>query len=177
MGIRKDILEKYVSKNFIETGTSQGDAVARALECGFENAYSVEIDPGLYEQCKKRFAGKSNVHLYLGDSFVVLPEILKNIQCPSTFWLDAHLNGVSPCIGKFKCPILREIDLILNHNINHTLIIDDREFFAGNGTDYWDNVKESEIMDCIKKHSDKLMISYESGRHPDNIIVVRIDKA
>jgi hypothetical protein len=72
---------------------------------------------------------------------------------------------------------LREIDLILNHNINHTLIIDDREFFVGNGTDYWDNVKESEIMDCIKKHSDKLMISYESGRHPDNIIVVRIDKA
>jgi len=173
VGIRKEILEKYVSKNFIETGTFQGDTIVKALECGFENIYSIEIDPKLHKNCQKRFADKSNVHLYLGDSHLIIPQILKNISAPSTFWLDAHPNGVSSCVGKYKCPILSEINSILNHNINHTLIIDDRHLFVGAGIIDWDSVRESQIMAEIKKHG-RTRISYEDGRQPNNIIVVKM---
>jgi len=176
MGIKIEILKKYVNKNFIETGSFKGDGIETALRSGFKNIYSIEVDPVWYGRCKKRFIGKDNIYLYLGDSPAVLPEILKKIQEPSTFWLDAHPNGVSSGSGRVKCPILGEIALVLGHNTSHTLLIDDREFFAGNGIDYWGNVNESQIMEEIKKYSDKVTVSYEDGRKKNNVIVIREKK-
>ena len=164
-----------MNDNFIETGTCEGDGVAIALDCGFKNIYSIEIDPNLYAQCKKRFEGKNNVHLYMGDSMEFLPQILSQIGSLSTFWLDAHMNDVSTYAGKFRCPILQEIDLILNSNIKHTLLIDDRRLFVGNGISHWDNVKESEILALIKSKNSNLTISYEDGCVKDDVLVVKYE--
>jgi len=174
MSLPENTLRRYLTPNFIETGTCEGDSVNLALKCGFENIYSIEIDPNLYDFCKKRFDGKSNVHLYLGDSLIALPEILKDIKSPSTFWLDAHMNDVSTYVGKFRCPILSEIDMIFSHNINHTLLIDDRRLFVGNGIGHWGNVKESEIISSIQKHGSSISISYEDGVVPNDIIVAKL---
>jgi len=173
MSLTKQTLNNFLNDTFVETGTCEGDGVAIALECGFKTIYSIEIDPVLYDYCKKRFADKDNVYLYKNDSIVVLPQILSEIQTPSTFWLDAHMNDVSTYVGKFRCPILQEIDMILDNNLHHTLLIDDRRLFMNDGIRHWNNVKEKEIMDTIRGKSDKLKISYACGVVENDIIVVK----
>ena len=52
-------LSEYKSPIFIETGTYNGDGVVKALEYGFEQIYSIEIDKDRYEYCKKKFVNRS----------------------------------------------------------------------------------------------------------------------
>jgi hypothetical protein len=170
MSINKDVLIKYVCDNFVETGTCNGETVQLALDCGYKNIYSVEIDPTLYGKCVKRFEGLSNVHLYLGDSFNVLPAILKDIDTKATFWLDAHILDVSTVKGKYACPIIPELNMIVEHSVIHNILVDDRRIFKDNGIAYWENVKEREIAEAILK-TNKYKISYEDGYTPKDIIV------
>lgn len=175
MSISKNTLEKYLNDSFVETGTCEGDGVVIALDCGFRNIHSIEIDPNLYEICKNRFDGKTNVNLYCGDSVDILPSILSSLGSTATFWLDAHMNDVSIFCGKFRCPIVQEINMILSHNIKHTLLIDDRRLFIGNGIAHWGNVNEDNILTMIKNKDKGLKISYEDGYAPNDIIVVKYE--
>ncbi len=78
---------------FVETGTFKGAGVQWALESGFSNVYSVEISQTIYNAAVARFGEDPRVRLRLGDSKRVLPEILKEIQGPALFYLDAHCSG------------------------------------------------------------------------------------
>jgi hypothetical protein len=122
MPLTKEILNKYKQNIFIETGTHGGDGIAIALATGFNKLYSIEIIPNKYDGCVARFAQEPKVKLYLGDSREILPVILKEIDEPATFWLDAHFGTVEQCI--------EEIDIIGQHHLkNHTILIDDVRVF------------------------------------------------
>ena len=41
--LKKEILEKYPNKYFVETGTHIGNSVQLALDCGFEKIITMEI--------------------------------------------------------------------------------------------------------------------------------------
>ena len=60
-----------------------------------------------------------NVDIILGPSETNLPAILKSIDAPTTFWLDAHSDRSSP--------ILEELDAIdkYGRKYQHTILIDD----------------------------------------------------
>ena len=73
-------LEKYLNPVFIETGTYMGSGVHKAIDAGFEEIYSIEIDSKRYESCKKMFKDYPNVHIIQGDSSIELPKLIDNIN-------------------------------------------------------------------------------------------------
>ena len=76
----------------IETGTFLGDMIAAQLNF-FKRIYSIEVSYPLFMQAKSRFRRHSKVKLLHGDSGVLLPEIVKDLNEKAIFWLDGHYSG------------------------------------------------------------------------------------
>jgi hypothetical protein len=169
-----DVLSKYKNNIFIETGTSLGDGVQLALDCGFKQIYSFEINLDLVEHNRKRFKEYgSRVEIIHGDSSEILSMFLFRIKESSTFWLDGHWDG-GP-VGKYRCPLLFELDAIADHPIkNHTLLIDDRRLFGDKNHHWGQEVTEPLVLERIKKINPDYCIKYENGHVPDDIITAKI---
>jgi hypothetical protein len=99
----------------------------------FEKIYSIEFDPVLYQEAKKKFSCYPHVHIVHGESGELLPGILKEITQSCLFWLDAHWSGGATAKGDLETPIIQELESILNHPnaVNHILLIDDARCFTG----------------------------------------------
>lgn len=112
------VLSKYKNPVFVETGTHLGDGLQIALDTGgFEELHSIEKLNNLYQHNRQRYANQPQVKLYLGDSRTELWNIIKDINRPITFWLDAHFTD---------SPIREELAAIAKHNIKtHKILIDD----------------------------------------------------
>lgn len=170
--LKHSVLEKYPNKIFIETGTLWGDAVQVALDCGFQTVYTIELNPELAENARRRFSKEieqGRVGVLEGDSFEIFPKLVAEIPDTATFWLDAHWDG-GP-VGRYKCPLPMELDALLAHPIKtHTLLIDDRRILGKVNSNWGAGVEESEILATIKKINPNYLVSYEDGWVPDDII-------
>jgi len=113
---------------FVETGTYNGDMVW-AQRDNFSTIYSVELSDELYGRAQKRFLDIKHIKLYHGHSPDFLKEILVDLE-PSLFWLDAHYSGGNTALGDTPCPLLEELDVILDSGVNHALLIDDARCFG-----------------------------------------------
>ncbi len=124
--------ERFAPPVFVETGTYRGKMVY-ALMPHVAEIYSIELDPTHYENARKRFAGYANIHIFQGQSGEILPEILKGIQQPCLFWLDAHWSGGSTAKGELETPVVQEMHCILAHPLatKHIVLIDDARCFTG----------------------------------------------
>lgn len=122
----RELFEKYPNPVFIETGTYLGDGIRYALQAGFEKVYSIEILDYYYRRSLILFGNDKRVKLFKGDSGSVMTDLLKLIDTPATFWLDAHYSGTDTGMGEVESPLLQELDAIGKHHIKtHTIIIDD----------------------------------------------------
>lgn len=111
---------------FFETGLWHGDAVQRALDCGFEEIYSIELNSEFYEKGKERFADYPQVNLYYGDSANELTNIICKIDKQIVFWLDAHYSSEGFGRGVVDVPVYHELTQIWLHTRNdHIILIDD----------------------------------------------------
>jgi len=81
--------------------------------------------------CQTLASSRWSIHILQGQSGEVLPEVLKNIDKPCLFWLDAHYSGGSTAKGQENTPVIQELECILNHkNANeHIILIDDARLF------------------------------------------------
>lgn len=166
MPITKEILQKYVTNCFFETGTFVGDGVQAALDAGFKKVISIELDEKRFATCKKRFENNPNVFLYLGDVELVLNDILDPINETLTFWLDAHYSGAGTgtALGIRSDPIFEELDVIKKHKIkNHIILIDDLRLMDKN-----------KICNKVMEINTNYQISFEEGFKPDDILVAKI---
>jgi len=125
-------IKNYSPSVFIETGTYKGKMVY-AIQPHIKEIYSIELDETHFKNAQKRFAGYSNIRILQGQSGEVLPRILKDIDKPCLFWLDAHYSGGSTAKGRTNTPILQELQCILNHKRaeEHVILIDDARLFVG----------------------------------------------
>ena len=141
--------------------------------CGFKNIYSVEIVRVAYLAARRKLKAFPNVHLYHGDSVKILPTILKQLDGPATFWLDAHYMSWwterNKTMGEEACPILCELDMILATSLGHIILIDDRRVF----TSGLYGISEQAILDKFTKDG-RYQISYANGSCPDDIIVAKM---
>lgn len=168
----KEVFQRYPHDIFIESGSYEGDGIAKALEAGYKEVYSIELSQPHYQHCCKRFEGNPNVHLYEGDSAVVLKTILAKIDKPATFWLDGHYSWYANARGDTNTPLLKELEAIASHPIKtHTILINDvREF----GTVRFDFLEISDAILAIKKINPNYEITYDDGVIAKDILVASI---
>jgi len=153
----------FPNKYFIETGCQRGDGLEKARATGnYKQLFSIEIDHNSVETCRKRFQAFSNVEILEGDSSRLLPELLKRIDAPATFWLDGHTDTHSP--------IFSELESIRNHSIKtHTILIDDVSSFGTVATEY---ILIDDLILRLRKINSKYQISFIDGYEVANDVLL-----
>ena len=165
-----EIIKKYKSNIFVETGTSNGAATILAVLAGYEKIYSIEINAEKQEKNRKHFAGYKHVHLITGDSLKEMQRIIPALDKQATFWLDAHYEKTGPK-GEKSCPIIDELYAIYQSPIkNHIIMIDDMRIFEKRS--WGKRIKKSDILEMIVKINPNYNITYEDSRMAKNDILV-----
>lgn len=163
----------YKNYYFVETGTLGGEAVIRALQDGFSEAHSVELDPNNFSYVKQRFASYKNVHVYHGNSAEILWSVIKPLDKPITFWLDAHRGPGQYLYDGKNSPIMAELEQIKQHPIKtHTILIDD---MSGCGQIPFDFITLEQIKAKIREINPSYVFRLIEGGNDDeaenNILV------
>lgn len=176
--IRLPLLNQYaVGKTFIETGSMEGWTMDVATAHGFEVMHGIELMQKYYDFSIEQQKDKPNVHFWLGESPDILPDIVKNLTTPATFWLDAHGSGPDIPGGKYgRCPLVQEIAAIaLSPCKEHVLMIDDIRLF---GTHEWDFVSKESVLEAIYKINPNYKFAYaageETGELPNDILIASV---
>lgn len=156
-----DLLADKVSHySFVETGTNLGAGVAEAVNLGFTNIFSIEIEQDFHDKAVASFGANPNVTLLLGDSMSIMKELCMSIVGPAFFWLDAH-NG-------FNSPLLGEIDAIIYRNNPLDIIaIDDMRIIRQKV--WWGQTLS--IDDLYRKLSRYSLRCFDNSSAPDDILV------
>jgi len=172
--------KNFSNHYFVETGSFSGDGIQKALEANcFNKIYSIEFDKIHINTCNTRFKENKNVKIIEGDSKNILWDIIKNLNRPITFWLDAHIyppifDGTD---GNKNAPIIEELEQIKKHPIKtHTILIDDMSCC---GTLAFDYVTKQDLIKKIKEINPKYTITFIAGGDqdevPDNILFAYIN--
>ena len=172
-----EVLRDYPNPVYIETGTAKGESVQVALDAGFGQIITIEVNPDVFAKACERFIDKDNVMLVMGDSGVVLPNILDGVKDRATFWLDAHWSTGEEDLGPDinKCPILHDLRAIAAHQIkDHTILIDDIRYFRQGGIPQWNGVTLGDIMEVILNINPGYRISFRDGFCKDDILVAKV---
>jgi hypothetical protein len=103
----------------------------------------------------------------------VLPDILKKIDSPITFWLDGHHSCGDTALGEHWAPLMQELDVIKEHPLNtHTILIDDMRC--------WEKPSEvhgffkDDIFKKLREINPNYKFTYEDGHVPNDILVAHL---
>ena len=106
------------------------------------------------------------------DSGVILEDIIKDINEPITFWLDAHHCGSdSGCSDKYISPVQHELEIIKNHPLadKHIIMIDDINYFSESNIEINKKrhptkepgyILKSELIDKLKSINEDINIEF-----------------
>jgi hypothetical protein len=160
---------------FIETGSYAGEGIKNAIFAGYKIIYSIELAEKHYNYCKSYFKYNDNVNLLHGDSLVELPNVLKKLNEPATFWLDAHYSGGDTDFTNNLTPLMKELGIIKSHFIKtHTIIIDDLREWSRDFPAIGFNVED--IKNKILEISPDYIFSFADGHIAGDILVAEIKK-
>lgn len=119
-----ELTKLFGANIFVETGTFRGDTAYKASKY-FEEVHTIELSKRYYQGASKRFKNNKNVHIYQGDSSIILPEILPNIEGKILFWLDGHYSEGTTAKGKKNTPVVEELQAIRQSGIKDAIILID----------------------------------------------------
>jgi len=128
--------EQHECVVLVETGTFYGHMV-NAQRNFFDEIHSVEMFDYLAKMNKLVFNDSPNVYIHHGDSREILKFILGDIKPRLNgkgiiFWLDGHYSGPGTAGESNRCPIMEELNSIINAEIElSVIIIDDIRLFDG----------------------------------------------
>lgn len=135
-------INKYNLEYYVETGTGEGTCLSHVLNFPFKKYYSVEIYKQVYDNVLPKFINNEKCNLILGNSYEVLPNILKETDGNILFFLDAHFPGADFHYETYtsvtdydtRLPLKREIETIVNNRDvkNDVFIIDDLRVYEDN---------------------------------------------
>jgi hypothetical protein len=170
-----NLLEYFPNEYFIETGSYRGDAIKAASDAGFKRIRSCDIDENNIQFCISRFnlkhqQDKNQLRLYVGDSALMLRDMIEDIIAPCTFWLDSHwqLFEHEPK-GKNPFPLMLELMQIQQHSVKeHTILIDDILYMTHPQVTGWtlNDIKEA-VRDINRNYKFKLI----SNPVVDNLLI------
>jgi len=116
---------------FVETGTYQAETLIDMYNY-FNKLYTIEASEGYYNRfiTEDVISRHPKACFIKGKSQDELPKILANVTEPCLFYLDSHyMEDVSFGKGE-KQPLLDELNIICNSDIQHAIIIDDVSFIV-----------------------------------------------
>lgn len=168
--------ERFPNYYFVETGTYAGDGIKFALRARFPEIHSVELDHTFATRARIMFSRFKNIHIWEGDSGVILWNVIKDMKKPITFWLDGHNGFPDPKSKAKNTPLMEELDQIKQHSIKtHTILIDDMHCC---GTLLFDFLTKEQIMQKIWEINPNYEITFVAGgdaaEYPNNIMVARV---
>lgn len=165
---KASLFKKYPNPYFLETGSNEGEGIQAALDAGFPQIYSIELLDNFYSYCMNKFSQNPNVHLFKGDSGLILADILSNIDDKITFWLDGHSSGGSPK-GIVSSPLILEFEQIKGHRIkDHTILIDDLRSWQREYPEIGFNIDD--IKAKILEINPSYTFEYIDGNFPNDIL-------
>lgn len=177
-----ELLTVIKSNVFVETGTDKGDTIYKVSDHFNDKLkiISLELSDVFFNICKKRFETKTNIFLHKANSKYDLYDIIKNVDCKITFWLDSHWSGTPNvgCDDITVCPILYELEQIKQHDINtHTIMIDDIRLMNNSADKYIGfPVTLQQILTKIFEINPNYKIKYyDDFTSPNDILVAYID--
>lgn len=166
---------RFQNNLFVETGTFLGNGLQCALDAGFSKCYSIEIHKHLYDKAVARFkplVKSGMVVLYNGDSSFLLDGIVKELNEPATFWIDAHISSQYGEKLAKNCPVLEEFDCIEKSPIkNHTFLIDDLNCF---GRGAHDRITIDQVKQRILKINKNYKFEFLDAHIPGNIMAAYV---
>lgn len=117
----------------------------------FSKVHTIELSKKYFELFQKRKAllGRHNIINHLGDSTIVLPKILselnENDNC--IFWLDGHWSSCDTAKGDKDCPLIEECDSInrIYKADNAIILIDDYRLFNTKLNEDWSEITEQNL--------------------------------
>lgn len=149
---------KFVTYNnidiFVETGTNYGNTIINLYQY-FKDLYTIEIKKEIYEAAINRISnlGIKNVQFFIGDSAIILPDILKLINDPVIFFLDGHFSHGDTGRGSSDTPLLDELKMINeHHNKNSIIIIDDYNMFGTYRNEDWTDITQENVIKCFSEN-------------------------
>jgi hypothetical protein len=133
--VKYDIIRHYARLHgtpiLFETGTWMGNALF-TLRNDFREIHSIELAPELHTQASAALAHVSHIHLHLGDSAVLLPQISRSLSGPVLYWLDGHWCAGPSARGEKDTPISEELSFLLGRPPGRDVVlIDDARCFNG----------------------------------------------
>jgi hypothetical protein len=164
-----EIVQKYKGNCliFFETGTSEGDSSQTALEAGFDDVRTVELDRDTYNRVQKRFFSEPKVHSYLGLSHETLKGVIPFLDKPTLFFLDAH-----PDCHHDLTPVLYELENIKAFKYPCVIIIDDMRLM---GKEKWKDITIPVLIDKLNEINPQFTIVFEENGHaPGDLLVAYI---
>ena len=169
-------LTKYKRNDiFIETGTYIGNGLNCALQAGYRKCYSIEIHKRFFDNAMIRFLPEimaDQVQLLYGNSETILSQIIKALDEPATFWLDAHISSQYGEQLAKNCPILEELNSIQSNPIkNHTILIDDLNCFDNY---MHDNITLDMVYKCLRRINSNYTFELLDATQPNNILIAYV---
>ena len=120
------------AKRFVETGTLAGSTSGMIAQIPGMHVDTIEITQHYYDKAMDALGDQKNVVQHLGDSADVLPRILKSLDEPAVFWLDAHFSGGLTGRSSKQTAIEDELLAIFAASPQkHIIVIDDVRCFNG----------------------------------------------
>lgn len=173
MPAHKHIFQQVVTDHFVETGFYKGEGVQLALDVGFPNIHSIEIDKTSWQSGLIKYYNYSNVYLYHGDSQYILEKIIRPLNGQITFWLDGHMDHFVDENTKHT-PILEELAIIAkNARKDHIIMIDDMRCC---GTPLFDNITKAQIEQAVLRINSNYTIQYLDSWEPNDILCAYLRK-
>ena len=115
-------------QNFVETGTNHATTSVWASD-HFSRVVTIEGYKPLYASAIAKYGMISNLEFRLGDSGLILQEVLGSLNGPAIIWLDAHWCGTETFGNSNECPVTAELQAINSAAVDHIILIDDARLF------------------------------------------------
>jgi hypothetical protein len=143
----------------VETGTFTGKTIF-SLEPHFETLHTIEIDKSLYTQVLSKYETHApnlgRITFHLGDSSEVLKHLVPILDRNVVFFFDGHWSGGITGQGDKDCPLVEELNAIMEYfPLECILIIDDFRLFGTNIHEDWTDITKDNLMSIVQRRLQK----------------------
>ena len=125
----------YDLEYFVETGTYSGRTAAWASH-EFKQVYTIEASELFWRQASQEYAAIPNVQFIQGNSAENLEEVVRRMDAPAIYWLDAHWSGGATYGAQEECPLLAELEALSQSTVDQFVLIDDARYFIAPPQDH-----------------------------------------